>query len=259
MRILAIISGEYGIRHVDNIRAHCPDGWHVESWRAPAVFPLIIDYPEDFLPESFAPCDLILSFAESKSVAELIPEIAKMTGARGVVAAVDNEAWLPRGLARQLRGWLERMDVACATPKPLCSLTEHDYKITRRDRESYQSDVISEFARYFGHPDIRLTLDEESRAITSAFVQRDAVCGCARHVAEKLIGLSADEAEEKAGLFHHHFPCLASMVKLNDYNHDTLMHESGHLLQENLAGQLKPYKQTRYIAPSGKVEDVKQE
>jgi len=50
-------------------------------------------------------------------------------------------------------------------------------------------------------------------------------------------------------LFHHHFPCLASMVKLDDYNHDTLMHESGHLLQDNLAGQLKPYKKTRYISP----------
>ena len=257
MRILAIISGEYGIRHADNIRAHCPEGWSVETWKAPAAFPLIIDYPEDFLPEKFEPCDLVLSFAENKSVAELIPDIAKMTGARGVVVAVDNEAWLPRGLARQLRGWLERMDVACATPKPLCSLTDHDYKITRRDRETYQSEIISEFAKYFGQPDIRLTLDEVSRTITSAVVQVDAVCGCARHVAEKLIGLSADEAEEKAGLFHHHFPCLASMVKLNDYNHDTLMHESGHLLQDNFAEQLKPYKQTKYIAPTGKVDQDK--
>ncbi len=255
MRILAIISGEYGIRHVNNLLEHSPEGWSIESWRAPAAFPLIIDYPEDFLPESFNPCDLILSFAENKSVAELIPEIAQMTGARGVIAAVDSEAWLPRGLARQLRGWLERMNVACATPKPLCSLTQTDYKVTRRERETYQSEVISEFAKYFGQPDIRLTLDEESRTITSASVQRDAVCGCARHVAEKLIGISADQAEERAGLFHHHFPCLASMVKLNDYNHDTLMHESGHLLQDNLAEQLKPYKQTRYIAPSGKIED----
>jgi hypothetical protein len=185
MRILAIISGEYGIRHVNNLFEHKPEGWTIESWRAPAAFPLIIDYPEDFLPESFNPCDLILSFAENKSVAELIPEIAQMTGARGVVAAVDSEAWLPRGLARQLRGWLERMNVACATPKPLCSLTEHDYKVTRREREAYQSDVISEFAKHFGQPDIRLTLNEESRTISSAVVERDAVCGCARHVAKK--------------------------------------------------------------------------
>jgi thymidylate synthase len=249
MRILAIISGEYGIRHVNNLRLHGPAEWTIETWRAPAVFPLIIDYPEDYLPKSFLECDLILSFAENRSVAELIPEIAMMTKARSVVAAVDNEAWLPRGLARQLIGWLERINVACATPKPLCSLTEHDYKVTRRERETYDSPVIREFARYFGQPDIKLTLDEETRTISSADVHRDAVCGCARYVAKKLIGLSADEAEERAGLFHHHFPCLASMVKLNDYNHDTLMHESGHLLQENLAGQLKPFKQTRYIVP----------
>lgn len=258
MRILAIISGEYGVRHVNNLREHCPEGWTIETWKAPAVFPLIMDYPEDFLPPGFSECDLILSFAENKSVAELIPEIAKMTGARGAVVAVDNEAWLPRGLARQLRGWLERMNVACATPKPLCSLTERDYKVTRRERETYDSPIISEFARYFGQPDIRLTLDEQSRTIISADVRRDAVCGCARFVAEKLIGLSADEAEERAGLFHHHFPCLASMVKLNDYNHDTLMHESGHLLQENLAEQLKPFKQTRYIAPTGLIDEGKE-
>lgn len=254
MRMLAIISGEYGLRHVSNIEKQAPEGWNIKSWKAPAAFPLIMDYPEEFLPESFEPCDLILSFAENKSVAELIPDIAKMTGARGVIVAVDHESWLPRGLGNQLRGWLERMHVGCANPKPLCSLNEKDYKITRSERETYDCEVISEFARYFGQPDVRITIDEETATISSAEVRVDAVCGCARHVAEKLVGISVDEAEEKAGLFHHHFPCLASMVKLNDYNHDTLMHESGHLLQENLAEQLKPYKKTRYIAPGERSE-----
>jgi hypothetical protein len=250
MKILAIVSGEYGIRHVANLKAHSPAGWTiVETWKAPAAFPLIMDYPEEFLPPSFPACDLILSFAENRSVAELIPDIAKMTGAQAVIVAVDNEVWLPRGLGRQLQGWLKRMDVACAVPKPLCSLTETDYKVTRRERETYESPIISEFAKYFGQPDIRLEVDAETRAITSAQVQRDAVCGCARAVAQKLIGLSADEAEDKAGLAHHHFPCLASMVKLNDYNHDTLMHESGYLLQGNIGEQLKPFKQVKYIAP----------
>lgn len=249
MRILAIVSGEYGLRHVRNLEAHLPEDWRIESWRAPAVLPPVMDYPEEYIPDAMAPCDLVLSFAEHRGVAELIPEIAKLTGARAVIAAIDNEAWLPRGLARQLAGWLARMGVACATPKPLCSLTERDYKVTRREREGYQSELISAFACHFGQPDIRLSIDPESRIITAAEVARDAVCGCARAVAEKLVGLSADEAEEKAGLAHHHFPCLASMIKLDDYNHDTLMHESGRLLQENLAEQLKPYRRTRYLAP----------
>lgn len=250
MRILVIISGEYGIRHLDNLRSRNPNNWSFEIWKAPSALPLIIDYPEDYLPASFPQADLILSFAENKSIAELLPEIAKMCKAKGVIVAVDNESWLPRGLGRQLQGWLASINVACACPKPLCSLTENDYKITRRERESYESKVISEFAHYFGQPDIQISVDRESCKIISTRVNRDAVCGCARFVAEKIVGLSADEAEEKAGLAHHHFPCLASMVKLNDYNHDTLMHESGRLLQENLADQLRIYKQTRTFTPN---------
>ena len=56
MHILAIISGEYGIRHVNNLREHGPASWTIETWRAPAVIPLIIDYPEDYLPKSFPRC-----------------------------------------------------------------------------------------------------------------------------------------------------------------------------------------------------------
>src|SRR5512144_511799 len=144
MNILAIISGEYGRRHVANIQQHGPKSWKIETWQAPAILPLIIDYPEDYLPEAMPPADLILSFSEHKGVAELLPEIAMKTGARAVIVAVDSEAWLPRGLARQLRSWLAAINVACATPKPLCTLTETDYKITRRQREGYESSLISE-------------------------------------------------------------------------------------------------------------------
>src|SRR3990170_1525640 len=100
MRIPAIISGEYGQRHVDNIRHYAPADWELEVWRAPALLPPIVDYPEDYVPDTLPPADLILSFGEHRGIAELIPEIARVTGARAVLAPVDNEAWLPRGLAR---------------------------------------------------------------------------------------------------------------------------------------------------------------
>jgi hypothetical protein len=106
MRILAIISGDYGIRHVENIRTNGPQEWVINTWKAPSIFPLIIDYPEDYIPDDLPETDLILSFAEHRGVAELLPDIAKQTKAQAVIAGVDNEAWLPRGLARQLRGWL---------------------------------------------------------------------------------------------------------------------------------------------------------
>lgn len=248
MRILAIISGEYGQRHVDNIIQHGPDSWSIEVWQAPAFLPLIVDYPEDYVPETLPPADLVLSFAENKGVAELLPDIARVCGATAMIAAVDNEAWLPRGLARQLRGWMEEMSVVCVTPKPLCSLTESDFGVRRRHRLTYDDPLISEFAHYFGQPSLQLTVDPDSRVITAAEVKRDAVCGCARFAADGLVGITADEAEEKAGLLHHHYPCLASMGIDPDFG-DTLMHVSGNVLKDDVGGQVKPFKRVQTIRP----------
>jgi len=248
MRILVLLNGDYGKRHLDNIIAHAPHNWVITHWRAPVFFPLVIDYPEEFIPPNLPAADLILSFAEHKGVAELIPDIAKVTGAKAVVASVDNENYLPRGLARQLRGWLEKINVACATPKPLCSLSETDYWVTRRQRLEYHSPIIAEFAKYFGKPEFSITVDPQSRMITSVDVKRDAVCGCARFVAERLIGISVEEAEFVAGMAHHHYPCLASMGKDVDFG-DTLMHVSGNIMRDTVADQVKPYKRIQYITP----------
>ena len=253
MRILAIVSGDYGIRHVENIRAHGPASWRVEMWQAPAAFPLVIDYPEDHLPDSLPPADLLLSVAEHKGVAELLPDIAQMTGAKAAIAAIDNESWLPRGLARQLRGWMEEIGVTCVTPKPLCALGENHYQLSRRKRVLYEDERISEFARYFGRPDLHLRIDPDTRAIVDVVVLRDAVCGCARYAAERLVGVSVDDAEQQAGLLHHHYPCLASMGVDRDYA-DTLMHVSGNILKENITPQLKPYLRGRYITPGNRSE-----
>ncbi len=248
MRILGIITGEYGERHLSNVRQHAPQSWTIHEWRAPARFPIVIDYPDEFVPDDLPPADLILSFPEVSAVAELIPDVVRVTGASAVIAAVDNEAWLPRGLARQLRGWLERMGIVCVTPKPLCSLTETHFGTARRQYIPYEDPLIAEFARYFGRPDLRLTIDSDSRTVTEVEVNRDAVCGCARFVAERLVGVSADDAEQEAGLLHHHYPCLASMGIDADFG-DTLMHVSGNVLKDNVAEQVKPFRRVTYIAP----------
>jgi hypothetical protein len=253
MRILAIITGDYGQRHVDHLRAHAPHHWTLDVWRAPTALPLIVDYPEDYIPADLPPTDLILALHEHKGVAELIAEVAEQTGAQAVIAPVDNVAWLPPGLANQLRDWLARIGVASVFPKPFCSLTETSYNV-RRFRKTYNHPLVREFARYFGQPDLKLSLDPQSRAITAAEVVRDACCGCARYVAGQLIGVSADDAEFKAGMAHHHYPCLASMIKDPDFA-DTLMHVSGHLLKENVGEQVKPYKRVLMIRPAGRVEE----
>jgi thymidylate synthase len=254
MNILAIISGEYGIRHAENLRANGPKAWRVETWQAPSLLPPVIDYPEDYLPASLPPADLLVSFAEHKGVAELLPEIAQLCGAQAVIAPVDSEAWLPRGLARQLHGWLGRAGIACATPKPLCSLTETEYQVTRREKGTVDHPLIAEFARYFGRPAFDITLDPVTRRVTRARASRDAVCGCASYVAERLVGISADEAEQQAGMLHHHFPCLASMGIDADFG-DTLMHVSGNILRDEIGEQVRPFKQVQYLVPGNRAGD----
>jgi hypothetical protein len=123
-----------------------------------------------------------------------------------------------------------------------------DFGVTRHQRITYDSPLIAEFASYFGQPQLEIVVDPQSRLIVSATVKRDAVCGCARFVAEHLVGVSADDAEEKAGLVPHHYPCLASMGKDIDFG-DTLMHVSGNVLRDNIGEQVKPFKQIQYIAP----------
>ena len=248
LRILAVVTGEYGDRHVTSIRRHGPEDWSVSEWRAPSLLPPMIDDPEEFVPDDLPSADLVLSFAESAGVAELVPTVVRITGARAVIAGVDNEAWLPRGLAQQLRGWLAEMGVACVTPKPLCSLTETHYGVRRGQREPYEDALISRFASRFGEPELRVSVDPSTRTITHVEVQRDSVCGNARFVAEGLIGVTVDDAEQEAGLLHHHYPCLASMGIDADFG-DTLMHVSGNLLRDDVAEQVRPFKTVRYIVP----------
>jgi hypothetical protein len=253
VRILVLVTGDYGWRHVENMRRHTPPGWEIETWKTPAVLPPVLDYPEDYLPESLPPCDLILSLAEVRGVAEMIPDIAKMTGARAVIAPIDNVAWLPVGLARQLHEWLGRMGVPCVTPKPFCSLTETHYNALRL-KVTYDDPLIRAFAQHFGMPAFRATVDEATREIVQLEVTRDACCGCARYVAEKLAGTPVDDALEASGLHHHHYPCQASMGIDAQYG-DTLLHISGNLMKDAVKEALGPHLQMRYIRPAGYTDD----
>jgi hypothetical protein len=227
-------------------------------WQTPRVLPPIIDYPEDYLPPSLPPADLILALAELPAVAELIPDIARMTGAQAVIAPIDSQAWLPFGLARQLRGWLERISVACVTPMPFCALTE-EHVHTLRLREAYGGDLpgyelIREFARHFGRPALNVSVDRPGGQITAVEVARDACCGCARYVAQKLVGTPVEGSLEAAGLLHHHYPCQASMG-IDPLYSDTLMHISGNIMKEALKEALGDNLVVSYLRPAGWVEE----
>ncbi|MCX7837998.1 MAG: DUF166 domain-containing protein [Anaerolineae bacterium] len=253
MKILAVVSGEYGRRKARIIREYGPKHWEVHEWTAPASFPIIIDDPADFLPNALPPADLILALGEHPGIAELLPDVCKMPSARSLIAPVDRAEWLPKGLMNQLRGWLKEIGVVSVFPKPLCSLTETSYSL-RGQRVTYSDPLISEFAHHFGKPRVSVTVDSESKTIASVTVERDTPCGVMRYIAENIIGRSVNDAEYEAGMLHHHYPCLASMSIDNDYN-DTLLHVSGNLTRDAFAEAVRPYREIHYFKPEGFVED----
>jgi hypothetical protein len=250
MRILAIVQGTYGKRIAENIESHLPDGWRIATWTAPPVLPPVIDYPEEYLPDKLPAADLVLALGEHPGVAELLPDIVALCRARAVIAPVDNVSWMPPGLMRQVERWLHERQVAVVFPKPFCSLTEDSYGVGRR-RVDYQDPIISEFARRFGSPRLQITCRKADGAILNVRVMRDSPCGCARYVAEHLVGAVADDAEQTAGLLHHHYPCLASMGIDPEYN-DTLMHVSGNIMKREVAAGVALNKSPPlYLRPSG--------
>ncbi|MFN2189568.1 MAG: DUF166 domain-containing protein, partial [Candidatus Promineifilaceae bacterium] len=223
-----------------------------DSWQTPRSLPIVLDYPEEYLPESFQPADLILSLAELPGVAEMIPDIAQMSGARAVIAPIDSQAWLPYGLARQLKGWLERDGVPCVYPMPFCSLTKSHFNALRL-KEAYDNELIAEFARYFGRPAFDVTVDKTNKIMKQVEVIRDACCGCAHFAAERLVGANLTDSIQDVGLHHHHYPCQASMG-IDPLFGDTLMHVSGNIMKDALKEALGPDLEIAFIKPAGYVE-----
>jgi hypothetical protein len=253
VRILTLVQGTYGHRITAHLQQARVPEWDVQSWALPPVLPPVIDYPEDYLPATLPAADLLLSLGEHPGVAELIPDIARMCGAQAVLAPIDNVAWLPPGLMRQLAGWLAEMDVPAVFPKPFCSLTQTTYNAYRRQM-TYDVPLIAAFAHHFGKPAIRLTVGDDGQTIAGSEMLRDAPCGCAAYAAARLEGVNVEAVEETAGLLHHHYPCLAAMAIDPDYG-DTLMHISGRILKEEVARGVHPYRQAPvYLRPSGRSE-----
>ena len=214
MRILVAIQGHYGQRIADNIRQHCPADWKVYSYIFQQELPAIIDDANEFLPKELPAADLLISLGEHPGVAQMIPDMVAKSGAKAVIAPADNRVWLPPGLARQIKRKLESMGVDMVYPVPFCTLTEKDSK----------NPYILEFAKYFGRPEV--TVDFEGDHIKKVGVTRGAPCGSTPYVADGLVGIWERDAVEKAGLLHHQYPCLSTMVMDSEFE-DTLMHRAG--------------------------------
>jgi hypothetical protein len=251
LRLFVLFQGQYGQRILDNIRHHAPESWKVDAWRVSSGLPLVVDDPLDFLPMHLPSADLVLSLGESSSAAQLLPSVVERTGAQAAIAPVDNIAWFPGGLVRQIGARLKEIGVTAVFPKPFCSLTERLYNV-RQQEVSYDDPWIGEFTQHFGRPVFQIVCD--GGRVTQAEVKRDAACGCARSVARQLVGVDLHEAVVQAGLFHHHYPCRATM-RVDPVLDQPLIQVAGDFMRQAVEVEIAPFiAPSTYLVPEGRGE-----
>ncbi|MEW5784141.1 MAG: DUF166 family protein [Bacillota bacterium] len=242
MKLLIMVQGVYGRRIAGHIKEKRPGDWMVNVWEVPAVTEVIVDEPEQYLPEFLPPADLVLHLAESAQAAQLLPAVAQGCGARGVIASIDSSAWIPLGLRNQLRQDLGRQGVVIVFPEPLCSIDEESAGFYEINRHPYTSEVISAFAGHFGKPELTIEVDDRG-CIAKAAVKRSAPCGSTEYTVKRIIGMEAAKAVPAAGLMCLHYPCLASMqFEKTDNGVDTIMHTSGRVFNKAIERALAPWK-----------------
>jgi len=239
MRILALVQGQYGERIVQNIRQRSPREWEITAITVPRALPMIVDEPAEFLPSNMPQADLLLSLTESPGAAQLIPAVARLSGAKSAIAPIDNSAWLPLGLRNQLRRELAEMGVTAVFPKTFCTLTENGAGF-RGSAEPYDDERIASFASHFGRPKLKIYVDSHNRNIIEVTVNRGAPCGSTHYAAQRMAGMPLEEAIPRAGLLVHHYPCLAAMQpeQIDNDLLETLMHVSGYVMNEEVESEI---------------------
>lgn len=226
MRVLGVIQGHFGERKVEAWRKYGPKGWEVLELRVKGPLPSMIEDPREYVPSDIPKADLVVSLGEEPGVAEILPEVVKASGARAVIVSVDNRAWVPPGLGKQLERTFARLGVASVFPVPFCALKESDS----------DDPLIKEFARFFGFPEVELEVEGER--IIGGRTVRSAPCGSTYFVVENLKGERIQDAEERAGILHHNYPCLATM-NIDWQFQDTLMHRAGYFVKQAVKDALR--------------------
>jgi hypothetical protein len=234
MNILILLHGLYGQRIADNLKARGPADWQVETLTLPKSLPPVVDEPEEFLSPALPQANLILHLAETPQAAQLLGEIVRQSGAKAVIAPVDFLI-LPQGLRRQLVSELARLGAAIVFPEPFCALDEAQIEAETSPCLPAQ-DILMAFTRHFGRPRLALELSPDGSRIDQVKVARGAPCGSSHYAAGRLEGMAVSEALPQAGLFCHHYPCLASMQpRMGEDGVETLMTLSGDILNDELA------------------------
>ncbi|MHA1729581.1 MAG: DUF166 domain-containing protein [Promethearchaeota archaeon] len=170
----------------------------------PDNLPAFIEEPEEYLPESMPPTDIVIAINVHHDILTALPEFLNSHGIPGLIVPIDDGDWCPLGLEKQIEESLKEYGIQYAFPRPYCSL------------EPNGQPLIDNFIEYFkiGKPMIDVNI--KNGKINECIVRRSSPCGCAYYVARELTRYKSPidkELFEVISKAHHSYPCNASMNK----------------------------------------------
>jgi hypothetical protein len=182
----------------------------------------MLDEPEDLLPDKLPQAELLLVLTENVVMTDLVPDLVNLGRAQAVIVAVDKRSCAPPGLVGQVRRRLQAQGIDSAWPMPFCALAPNPG----------QHPLIQEFARRYGRPDLKCTVQENQ--IASCQIVREAPCGNTRHIVRHLIGTETHRAAEQCGLLHHYYPCWGGMETDPVHGTHTLLHIAATMAKKSI-------------------------
>jgi hypothetical protein len=185
-RFLSHIRGEEGYCHAcgDGCRS-CRAGYDLDFsdsisgiLEVPETLPVMIDDPQEFLPEIVPDHDVLVAVGVNEEVLKAFVETHPV--ARGVIVPIEGSSWISPYAVDTISKICKKNGVECAFPKPFCSFDP-------------ETEVLKAFRREFriGKPDIEYRI--EGGVITGTKVRCSAPCGATYFTARRLEKRRLDE------------------------------------------------------------------
>jgi hypothetical protein len=144
----------------------------------PATLPIIIDEPEEWVPENVPPHDLLLVISVNEEL--LLSFLQRHPVCRAVVVPIEESDWITPYGKGTIEKFCEGQGIEVDFPKPFCSF-EPQGGVLKRFRDEFR----------IGKPKIEYLV--ESDTISRVKVICSAPCGATYFTARKLTGRRTDE------------------------------------------------------------------
>lgn len=187
----------------------------------PAVLPVMLDDPEEYMPEAVRKHDILIAISVHEEI--LLSFAQNCTSAAGIIVPIEEPWWISPYVQGKLEELCRRRGIETAFPKPFCSF-DPSKGVLRDFKETFR----------IGRPEIRYEVRDDR--IQETTVLCSAPCGATYFVARNLKGrsLGAQLVHTVDSLLSA-YPCTASTEVDREFG-DSIIHRAVQIQRKILRG-----------------------